>query len=179
MHVPPGFGPCLKRIKSFCFSTVEAKAAKSKYQDVLSKPLPKEEHEPESAWPGTHVPVLKPWGGQAASCLGAAYRAVSLLQQWLVNGGHTADLWQNCTSGTIFHCLTSSTNGECSLAIRDVAACCITLLPRVMESRGICLCRFAVSASCFSLHPPEVVPSHLFPCLLFPVPRWRGRAPPW
>lgn len=36
------------------------------------------------------------------------------LQQWLVNGGHTADLWQNCTSGSVFHCLTSSTNGECS-----------------------------------------------------------------
>uniref|UniRef100_A0A8D0EQI9 Peripheral myelin protein 22 n=1 Tax=Strix occidentalis caurina TaxID=311401 RepID=A0A8D0EQI9_STROC len=30
--------------------------------------------------------------------------------QWLVNGGHTADLWQNCTSGSVFHCLTSSTN---------------------------------------------------------------------
>ncbi|NXC33715.1 PMP22 protein, partial [Campylorhamphus procurvoides] len=33
-----------------------------------------------------------------------------LLQQWLVNGEHTADLWQNCTSGTVFHCLASSTN---------------------------------------------------------------------
>uniref|UniRef100_A0A8C8BMB3 Peripheral myelin protein 22 n=1 Tax=Otus sunia TaxID=257818 RepID=A0A8C8BMB3_9STRI len=33
-----------------------------------------------------------------------------VIVQWLVNGGHTADLWQNCTSGSIFHCLTSSTN---------------------------------------------------------------------
>ncbi|NXE19672.1 PMP22 protein, partial [Ardeotis kori] len=39
----------------------------------------------------------------------------TIVSQWLVNGGHTADLWQNCTSGSVFHCLTSSTNGECSL----------------------------------------------------------------
>ncbi|NXH42499.1 PMP22 protein, partial [Dicaeum eximium] len=32
-------------------------------------------------------------------------------QQWLVNGEHKADLWQNCTSGTsVFHCLASSSN---------------------------------------------------------------------
>ncbi|NXJ71313.1 PMP22 protein, partial [Rostratula benghalensis] len=36
----------------------------------------------------------------------------TIVSQWLVNGGHTADLWQNCTSGSVFHCLTSSTNGE-------------------------------------------------------------------
>ncbi|NXE42510.1 PMP22 protein, partial [Ptilorrhoa leucosticta] len=34
----------------------------------------------------------------------------TIVSQWLVNGGHTADLWQNCTSGTIFHCLASSSN---------------------------------------------------------------------
>ncbi|XP_065549593.1 peripheral myelin protein 22 [Lathamus discolor] len=34
----------------------------------------------------------------------------TIVSQWLVNGGHTADLWQNCTSGATFHCLTSSTN---------------------------------------------------------------------
>ncbi|NP_001264000.1 peripheral myelin protein 22 [Gallus gallus] len=36
----------------------------------------------------------------------------TIVSQWLVNGGQTADLWQNCTSGTgaIFQCLTSSTN---------------------------------------------------------------------
>ncbi|XP_074463969.1 peripheral myelin protein 22-like [Larus michahellis] len=34
----------------------------------------------------------------------------TIVSQWLVNGGHTADLWQNCTSGSVFHCLTSSTN---------------------------------------------------------------------
>ncbi|NXY57015.1 PMP22 protein, partial [Callaeas wilsoni] len=37
----------------------------------------------------------------------------TIVSQWLVNGGHTADLWQNCTSGTVFHCLASSSNGEC------------------------------------------------------------------
>ncbi|NXV89246.1 PMP22 protein, partial [Calonectris borealis] len=46
----------------------------------------------------------------------------TIVSQWLVNGGHTADLWQNCTSGSVFHCLTSSTNGECSLAIRGSVA---------------------------------------------------------
>uniref|UniRef100_A0A8B9MYJ0 Peripheral myelin protein 22 n=1 Tax=Accipiter nisus TaxID=211598 RepID=A0A8B9MYJ0_9AVES len=83
---PVGLGPCLKRIKSFCFSAVEVNAARSKYQYLLSKPLSKEKRVPGSARPGTRVP------------------------QWLVNGGHTADLWQNCTSGSVFHCLTSSTN---------------------------------------------------------------------
>ncbi|NXA06116.1 PMP22 protein, partial [Sapayoa aenigma] len=34
----------------------------------------------------------------------------TIVSQWLVNGDHTADLWQNCTSGTIFHCLASSNN---------------------------------------------------------------------
>ncbi|NXF08714.1 PMP22 protein, partial [Smithornis capensis] len=48
----------------------------------------------------------------------------TIVSQWLVNGEHTADLWQNCTSGTIFHCLASSNNGECSLEIRAVAARC-------------------------------------------------------
>ncbi|NWY21660.1 PMP22 protein, partial [Aphelocoma coerulescens] len=37
----------------------------------------------------------------------------TIVSQWLVNGGHTADLWQNCTSGSVFHCLASSSNGEC------------------------------------------------------------------
>ncbi|NXI99248.1 PMP22 protein, partial [Psophia crepitans] len=44
----------------------------------------------------------------------------TIVSQWLVNGEHTADLWQNCTSGSVFHCLTSSTNGECFPAIRAV-----------------------------------------------------------
>ncbi|XP_061866984.1 peripheral myelin protein 22 [Colius striatus] len=34
----------------------------------------------------------------------------TIVSQWLVNSGHTADLWQNCTSGSAFQCLTSSTN---------------------------------------------------------------------
>ncbi|NWI95599.1 PMP22 protein, partial [Pitta sordida] len=34
----------------------------------------------------------------------------TIVSQWLVNGGHTADLWQNCTSGNVFHCLASSNN---------------------------------------------------------------------
>ncbi|NXK49076.1 PMP22 protein, partial [Chauna torquata] len=34
----------------------------------------------------------------------------TIVSQWLVNGGQTADLWQNCSSGTVFQCLTSSTN---------------------------------------------------------------------
>ncbi|XP_074464278.1 uncharacterized protein LOC141751420 isoform X2 [Larus michahellis] len=34
----------------------------------------------------------------------------TIVSQWLVNGGHTAHLWQNCTSSSVFHCLTSSTN---------------------------------------------------------------------
>ncbi|NXJ88340.1 PMP22 protein, partial [Corythaixoides concolor] len=34
----------------------------------------------------------------------------TIVSQWLVNTGYTADLWQNCTSGSVFHCLTSSTN---------------------------------------------------------------------
>ncbi|NWU82995.1 PMP22 protein, partial [Onychorhynchus coronatus] len=41
----------------------------------------------------------------------------TIVSQWLVNGEHTADLWQNCSSGTIFHCLASSTNGECCLLL--------------------------------------------------------------
>ncbi|KAF1481181.1 Peripheral myelin protein 22, partial [Eudyptes chrysocome] len=54
----------------------------------------------------------------------------TIVSQWLVNGGHTADLWQNCTSGSVFHCLTSSTNGERSPAIRAVAACCFYSPPQ-------------------------------------------------
>uniref|UniRef100_A0A672UJC4 Peripheral myelin protein 22 n=1 Tax=Strigops habroptila TaxID=2489341 RepID=A0A672UJC4_STRHB len=34
----------------------------------------------------------------------------TIVSQWLVSDEHTADLWQNCTSGTVFRCLTSSTN---------------------------------------------------------------------
>uniref|UniRef100_A0A803YDL9 Peripheral myelin protein 22 n=1 Tax=Meleagris gallopavo TaxID=9103 RepID=A0A803YDL9_MELGA len=34
----------------------------------------------------------------------------TVVSQWLVNGGQTADLWQNCTTGAVFQCLTSSTN---------------------------------------------------------------------
>ncbi|KGL81024.1 Peripheral myelin protein 22 [Tinamus guttatus] len=34
----------------------------------------------------------------------------TIVSQWLVGTGHTADLWQNCTTGSVFHCLTSSTN---------------------------------------------------------------------
>ncbi|NXK90163.1 PMP22 protein, partial [Formicarius rufipectus] len=45
----------------------------------------------------------------------------TIVSQWLVNDEHTADLWQNCTSGTVFQCLASSTNGECSLQIRALA----------------------------------------------------------
>jgi len=37
--------------------------------------------------------------GHAAAHRLPAHGAASCLQQWLVNGGHTADLWQNCTSG--------------------------------------------------------------------------------
>ncbi|NXA61380.1 PMP22 protein, partial [Mohoua ochrocephala] len=37
----------------------------------------------------------------------------TIVSQWLVNGEHTADLWQNCTSGTSFQCQASSSNGEC------------------------------------------------------------------
>ncbi|NXU49201.1 PMP22 protein, partial [Turnix velox] len=32
----------------------------------------------------------------------------TIVSQWLVNGEHTADLWQNCTSGNVFQCVTSS-----------------------------------------------------------------------
>ncbi|NWZ32036.1 PMP22 protein, partial [Asarcornis scutulata] len=46
----------------------------------------------------------------------------TIVSQWLVNGGQTADLWQNCSSGAIFQCLTSSTNGECSPALSDATA---------------------------------------------------------
>ncbi|NXS66650.1 PMP22 protein, partial [Pandion haliaetus] len=53
----------------------------------------------------------------------------TIVSQWLVNGGHTADLWQNCTSGSVFHCLTSSTNGECSQGIRAAAASCFYSSP--------------------------------------------------
>ncbi|KFP90580.1 PREDICTED: peripheral myelin protein 22 [Apaloderma vittatum] len=34
----------------------------------------------------------------------------TIVSQWLVNGEHTADLWHNCTSGSAFRCMTSSTN---------------------------------------------------------------------
>ncbi|NWV70167.1 PMP22 protein, partial [Malurus elegans] len=34
----------------------------------------------------------------------------TIVSQWLVNGGHMADLWQNCTSGAVFQCLASSSN---------------------------------------------------------------------
>ncbi|NXA41761.1 PMP22 protein, partial [Eudromia elegans] len=34
----------------------------------------------------------------------------TIVSQWLVGTGYTADLWQNCTTGSIFHCLTSSTD---------------------------------------------------------------------
>ncbi|XP_061472460.1 peripheral myelin protein 22 [Rhineura floridana] len=37
----------------------------------------------------------------------------TIVSQWLVGNGHTADLWQNCTLlgfSNSFHCLTSSTN---------------------------------------------------------------------
>ncbi|NWZ41410.1 PMP22 protein, partial [Brachypodius atriceps] len=34
----------------------------------------------------------------------------TIVSQWLVNGGHAADLWQNCTTGDVFHCLASSSN---------------------------------------------------------------------
>uniref|UniRef100_A0A803W952 Peripheral myelin protein 22 n=1 Tax=Ficedula albicollis TaxID=59894 RepID=A0A803W952_FICAL len=34
----------------------------------------------------------------------------TIVSQWLVNGEHRADLWQNCTSGSSFHCLASSSN---------------------------------------------------------------------
>ncbi|OXB81189.1 UNVERIFIED_CONTAM: hypothetical protein H355_005119, partial [Colinus virginianus] len=65
----------------FVSTIVSAEAAESKYEYLLCKLLSKEK------------PVVS-------------------LQQWLVNGGQTADLWQNCTSGSgsIFQCLTSSTN---------------------------------------------------------------------
>ncbi|NWX85725.1 PMP22 protein, partial [Nothoprocta ornata] len=42
----------------------------------------------------------------------------TIVSQWLVGTEHTADLWQNCSTGSIFHCLTSSTNGECPSAGR-------------------------------------------------------------
>ncbi|NXI47011.1 PMP22 protein, partial [Galbula dea] len=50
----------------------------------------------------------------------------TIVSQWLVNGEHTADLWQNCTSGSVFHCLTSSTNGEYSPA--NQGCCCPSVL---------------------------------------------------
>ncbi|KAI1232250.1 hypothetical protein IHE44_0006692 [Lamprotornis superbus] len=34
----------------------------------------------------------------------------TIVSQWLVNGDHAADLWQNCTTGASFHCLASSSN---------------------------------------------------------------------
>ncbi|NXO45123.1 PMP22 protein, partial [Locustella ochotensis] len=34
----------------------------------------------------------------------------TIVSQWLVNGDRTADLWQNCTTGDIFHCVASSSN---------------------------------------------------------------------
>ncbi|NXR88631.1 PMP22 protein, partial [Hypocryptadius cinnamomeus] len=34
----------------------------------------------------------------------------TIVSQWLENGEHTADLWQNCTTGDPFLCLASSSN---------------------------------------------------------------------
>ncbi|NXW68347.1 PMP22 protein, partial [Hirundo rustica] len=34
----------------------------------------------------------------------------TIVSQWLVNGDRTADLWQNCSTGEVFHCLSSSSN---------------------------------------------------------------------
>ncbi|NWT78786.1 PMP22 protein, partial [Lanius ludovicianus] len=34
----------------------------------------------------------------------------TIVSQWLVSSDHMADLWQNCTSGSPFHCLASSSN---------------------------------------------------------------------
>lgn len=168
-----GLGPCLKRIKSFCFSAVEVNAAKSKYQYLLSKPLSKEKRVPGSARPGTRVPVRTgasrcriPGGGHAAAChllLGPRSQGCVSLQQWLVNGGHTADLWQNCTSGSVFHCLTSSTNGECSPGIRAAAASCFYSSPQTYEIKGDLL----VQVICGSLLLfPALLPS----CSLPPFP---------
>ncbi|XP_014746715.1 PREDICTED: peripheral myelin protein 22 [Sturnus vulgaris] len=34
----------------------------------------------------------------------------TIVNQWLVNGDHASDLWQNCTTGASFYCLASSSN---------------------------------------------------------------------
>ncbi|NXG96395.1 PMP22 protein, partial [Loxia leucoptera] len=34
----------------------------------------------------------------------------TIVSQWLVNGEHAADLWQNCTTGSPFQCQASSSN---------------------------------------------------------------------
>ncbi|NXM93720.1 PMP22 protein, partial [Sylvia borin] len=34
----------------------------------------------------------------------------TIVSQWLVIGEHTADLWQNCTTGNFFQCMASSSN---------------------------------------------------------------------
>ncbi|NXD30026.1 PMP22 protein, partial [Spelaeornis formosus] len=37
----------------------------------------------------------------------------TIVSQWLENSSYATDLWQNCTTGSVFHCLASSSNGEC------------------------------------------------------------------
>ncbi|OPJ88776.1 peripheral myelin protein 22 [Patagioenas fasciata monilis] len=68
---------------------------------------------------GTHTLLPAPTAKMLLLLLGIIVLHVTVLvlffvstivSQWLVNGEHTADLWQNCTSGSVFHCLTSSTN---------------------------------------------------------------------
>lgn len=98
------------------------------------------------------------------------------LQQWLVNGGHTADLWQNCTSGSVFHCLTSSTNGECSQQAGLLLPLTFYPSPGLRKSRGIWLCRLFVIPSGFFLHATEVVPLHPFPLPPLPCPHMRDSA---
>lgn len=44
-----------------------------------------------------------------------------------------------------------------------------------MKSRGICLRRLFVIPSCFSLHPPEVVPSLPFPLPPLLCPQMEGQ----
>lgn len=104
------------------------------------------------------------------------------LQQWLVNGGHTADLWQNCTSGSVFHCLTSSTNGECSQQAGLLLPLTFYPSPGLRKSRGIWLCRLFVIPSGFFLHacspPPfplasSALPPHEGQCsTAVPLSRW-------
>ncbi|NWV28024.1 PMP22 protein, partial [Origma solitaria] len=55
----------------------------------------------------------------------------TIVSQWLVNDGHTADLWQNCTAGGTgaFQCLASSSNGECPLGSGLLPLAALVLLP--------------------------------------------------